>query len=93
MRPILLSSFSVLGLAIAQDGTCYFANGTALPTDPLYNQYSPCKSGGPSTICCGINRENAAGGNVTEGDTVDECLPNGLSQNRVTTDGIEEIKY
>ncbi|KAH8628509.1 hypothetical protein IG631_15766 [Alternaria alternata] len=74
-------------------GTCYFANGTALPTDPIYNQYQPCQSGGPSAICCGIFRDNVAGGNVTAGDTVDECLPNGLCQNRATTtDGVEETK-
>jgi hypothetical protein len=74
-------------------GTCYFANGTALPIDPIYNQYQPCQSGGPSTICCGIFRDNVAGGNITAGDTVDECLPNGLCQNRATTtDGVEETK-
>ncbi|CAN9183139.1 unnamed protein product [Alternaria alternata] len=53
-------------------GTCYFANGTALPVDPIYNQYQPCQSGGPSTICCGIFRDNVAGGNITAGDTMDE---------------------
>ena len=74
-------------------GTCYFANGTALPVDPIYNQYQPCQSGGPSTICCGIFRDNVAGGNITAGDTTDECLPNGLCQNRATTtDGVEETK-
>ena len=74
-------------------GTCYFANGTALRTDAIYNQYQPCQSGGPSTICCGIFRDNVAGGNITAGDTIDECLPNGLCQNRATTtDGVEETK-
>ena len=92
-----LTSLSLLVLpTVAQTGmvgTCYFANGTALPTDPIYNQYQPCQSGGPSTICCGIFRDNVAGGNVTAGDTMDECLPNGLCQNRATTtDGVEETK-
>ncbi|CAN9474288.1 unnamed protein product [Alternaria alternata] len=93
-----LTSLSLLVLpTVAQTGmvgTCYFANGTALPTDPIYNQYQPCQSGGPSTICCGIFRDNVAGGNVTAGDTMDECLPNGLCQNRATTtDGVEETKF
>lgn len=92
-----LTSLSLLVLpTVAQTGmvgTCYFANGTALPTDPIYNQYQPCQSGGPSTICCGIFRDNVAGGNVTAGDTMDECLPNGLCQNRATTtNGVEETK-
>jgi hypothetical protein len=92
-----LTSLSLLVLpTVAQTGmvgTCYFANGTALPVDPIYNQYQLCQSGGPSTICCGIFRDNVAGGNVTAGDTMDECLPNGLCQNRATTtDGVEETK-
>ena len=76
----------------AQSGTCYFANGTALPNDPGYNEYQPCTSG-PSTICCGINRANPAGGDSSKGFTVDECLPNGLCQNRITTDGVEKTSY
>ncbi|RYO16594.1 hypothetical protein AA0111_g11360 [Alternaria arborescens] len=99
MRSLLsLTSLSLLVLpTVAQTGivgTCYLANGTALPTDPIYNQYQPCQSGGPSTICCGIFRDNVAGGNITAGDTMDECLPNGLCQNRATTtDGVEETKF
>jgi hypothetical protein len=73
-------------------GTCYFAHGTAIPVDPIYNQYRPCTSGGPSTICCGIDRENVAGGNSTDGDTTDECLLNGLFQNRAVVDEVEETK-
>jgi hypothetical protein len=76
----------------AQSDTCYFANGTALPDDNLYNEYKPCTSGSPSTICCGINRENPAVGNDTSGNTMDECLPNGLCQNRVTIAGVESTK-
>ena len=86
---LVLPTVAMTGMA----GTCYFANGTALPVDPIYNQYQPCQPGGPSTICCGIFRDNVAGGNITAGDTTDECLPNGLCQNRATTtDGVEETK-
>ncbi|CAO2650245.1 Nn.00g015370.m01.CDS01 [Neocucurbitaria sp. VM-36] len=94
MWPLLLS-VPVIFLAqtiSAQSGTCYFANGTALPNDPGYNEYQPCTSG-PSTICCGINRANPAGGNGSNGFTVDECLPNGLCQNRVTTDGVQKTSF
>jgi hypothetical protein len=95
MRSILFfSSVAFLAKwALAQSDVCYFANGTALPDDDLYNEYKPCTSGGPSTICCGVNRANPAGGNDTDGNTRDECLPSGLCQNRVTIAGVEITKY
>jgi len=76
-------------------GTCYFANGTALPNIPGYNEYEPCTSG-PSTICCGTNRALPAGVSRTPGSFVrDECLPNGLCQNRYLdpNNGTEKISY
>ncbi|KAF1846992.1 uncharacterized protein K460DRAFT_413805 [Cucurbitaria berberidis CBS 394.84] len=66
-------------MTLAQRSPCYFANGTVLPDEEFYNSYQPCTSGGPPTICCAFDRPNPAGGIR---DTVDECLPNGLCQNR-----------
>lgn len=94
MRSLLLLSVTVIFAArtVQSLDTCYFANGTALPDDPNYNEYQPCTSG-PTKICCGINRTNPAGGNGSLGFTVDECLPNGLCQNRVETNGVQTTSY
>jgi hypothetical protein len=92
MRSLLfsLSAAYLLQFAAAQ---CFFANGTQLPDTPEYSEYKPCSTGGPATICCGINRENPAGGNATIGRTADECLPNGLCQNRQTKSGVQSTQY
>lgn len=80
-------------LALAQvsdQPTCYFANGTALPNRPGYLQYQACNG---SSICCGLNRSNPPNGDRADGFTMDECLPNGLCQNRRTEDGIGKVSY
>jgi hypothetical protein len=74
LTTILLASFV--------SAQCYYVNGTALPAN---SDYEPCapSSGGAPTTCCGTNRANPAGSNRTQGAfTRDECLPNGLCQNR-----------
>ncbi|OAL42961.1 hypothetical protein IQ07DRAFT_593480 [Pyrenochaeta sp. DS3sAY3a] len=85
-----LSILVFAGEALAQT-RCYFANGTVLPNVPEYNEYQPCS--GIGSICCGTNRDNPAGGNSSNGFTADECLPNGLCQNRITADGVEKISW
>jgi len=95
-----MRSFTILFAAIFATRTthaqsCYFANGTVLPNTPGYNEYEPCTSG-PSTICCGTNRALPPGVSRTPGSFVrDECLPNGLCQNRYLdpNNGTEKISY
>ncbi|KAJ4983949.1 hypothetical protein SVAN01_10570 [Stagonosporopsis vannaccii] len=80
-----LSVGPLIALAAAQ-GQCRFGNGTLLPDVPEWNIYQPCPSAdGPPTICCATNRDNPPWGNISLGYTRDECLPNGLCQNRITT--------
>ena len=94
MRSLILSLPAVFlaRTALAQTSSCYFANGTSLPSLPEYNEYQPCSSG-VTTICCGTNRANEAGGDPGKGFTKDECLPNGLCQNRVTSNGVQTTSY
>jgi hypothetical protein len=79
-RSILLAALSAGTLAQSADA-CRFKNGTALPSEGFYNCYQPCPG---SSVCCALNRDNTPGGNVSLGLTRDECLPNGLCQNRAT---------
>ncbi|KAF2029435.1 hypothetical protein EK21DRAFT_21917, partial [Setomelanomma holmii] len=73
---------------------CYNIDGNRLPNDPtFYNMIAPCTPPGPSSICCATNRTNSAGGDAANGDTKDECLANGLCQNRVTKNGVETTKF
>jgi hypothetical protein len=92
----LFSTLLVAQVVYAQAGTCYFANGTALPVDnPEYNDFEPCTSG-PTTTCCGTNRALPPGAIRKDGaPTRDECLPNGLCRNRAFNpdDGTEKIAY
>lgn len=92
MRSMIVGLWFLLfaGEAVAQ-ARCYFANGTVLPNNADYNEYQPCS--GVGSICCGTNRDNPAGGNSSNGFTADECLPNGLCQNRITADGVERTSY
>src|SRR5690242_11383979 len=79
-------SIAPLIASTAAQGQCRFGNGTLLPDVPEWNIYQPCPSAdGPSTICCAINRDQPPWGNISLGYTRDECLPNGLCQNRITT--------
>lgn len=95
---IVLSAASIARCLHAQStGTCYFANGTALPTTPDYNQYEPCTTG-PTSICCGTNRALPPGAlrDGTAGGTRDECMPNGLCRNRhlkPENNGVESVSY
>jgi hypothetical protein len=61
--------------------TCYLPNGTvhqdegtsrcsSISSSPLYN------------TCCQTGWPNPPGGDVKNGPTADECMPNGLCQNR-----------
>lgn len=91
MRMLLI--LSILSIAHAQS-QCYSPDGNALPSDGSYfSAFQPCTSGGPSTICCATNRANPAGGDRSKGDTKDECLPNGLCQNRSLKSGGPSLSY
>ena len=76
--------FSLLPRALA---TCYKPNGD-IETD---DTYQPCSK--PNTICCATNRPNPAGGEGGGTSTSDECLPNGVCQNRALRSGQMEILY
>ncbi|KAF2833468.1 hypothetical protein CC86DRAFT_311307 [Ophiobolus disseminans] len=78
----------------AQSGTCYLANGNPLPKDPTwYDMFRPCTFNGPSTTCCALNRSVPPGGDPAKGNVQDECLPNGLCQNRYMKNGTETIEF
>lgn len=78
--------FSILRLTSAQ--TCYFPSGAPLPsTDWFYSSMAPCNLPGLETICCATNRTNPSGADMALGNTRDECLPNGLCQNRKLRNG------
>ncbi|KAF3000243.1 hypothetical protein E8E13_007679 [Curvularia kusanoi] len=88
---IAAACFFKLALAqVSGQPTCYFANGTALPKNPTYLEYQACPG---SSICCGLNRSNPANGDPANGFTRDECLPNGLCQNRETVNGVGKTSY
>ncbi|KAF3044312.1 hypothetical protein E8E12_007193 [Didymella heteroderae] len=86
-----LSIAPFIALAAAQ-GKCRFPNGTFLPDDPAWNIYQPCLAeNGPVTTCCALARSNPPYGNISLGYTQDECLPNGLCMNRITSNEGERI--
>ena len=66
---------------------CYYPNGTQVTNTPVWQ----C-SDGVITICCTLARDTPPGGetNVT-GYTRDECLSDGLCQNRHRTD--DQVKF
>ncbi|KAH4253010.1 hypothetical protein HBI04_193450 [Parastagonospora nodorum] len=94
MRILLIFSiFYILSIAHAQS-QCYSPNGNVLRSDGSYfSGFQACTSGGPPTICCATNRANPAGGDRSKGDTKDECLPNGLCQNRSVEAGGLTISF
>ncbi|KAF1954979.1 hypothetical protein CC80DRAFT_594624 [Byssothecium circinans] len=70
---------------------CYFANGTVVP--PRFHVL-PCDNAPVKTICCALDRENPPGGLLINGNnTRDECLPNGICQNRAVRDGEKITAY
>jgi len=91
MRSAALGLFFVFFAPTTAVSACYDAKGTVL--DSGHNEYGPCSDPGLSTICCGINRPNPPGGDASNGFTKDECLPNGLCQNRVMKNGTMDISY
>ena len=78
---LFLTALGVCTLAKATS-QCLFKNGTTLPTGGVSDWYQPCPG---TAIYCALNRDNPPGGNGTLGFTQDECLPNGLCQNRAIT--------
>ncbi|KAF1840644.1 uncharacterized protein K460DRAFT_359226 [Cucurbitaria berberidis CBS 394.84] len=92
LSPLSLALVLLARTTLAQSGLCFWPNGTVLPDERNYNEYQPCTSG-PSRVCCGTNRPNPAGGDPGKGFTADECLPNGLCQNRVTTNGVGKTSW
>ncbi|KAF2679845.1 hypothetical protein K458DRAFT_407695 [Lentithecium fluviatile CBS 122367] len=75
------------GTVLAQ--TCYTPDGFAV-TNP---EVAPCKIDPVRTICCHSNRTLAAGSPHESGNVADECLPNGICQNRYTYQGKAEAKF
>ncbi|KAF2119766.1 hypothetical protein BDV96DRAFT_353030 [Lophiotrema nucula] len=88
--PSLLSVFLITIFITFTFATAYLPNGTLSddqgsapcstdPTNPLRNTY------------CHTNWDNPPGGDLIHGSTADECMPNGLCQNRgVSTKSGEE---
>lgn len=86
--PLIIASFTLLPYTtLAQ--TCYNPAGIAV-TDP---QVVPCANSPVKSICCYSNRTLPAGGAHENGNTADECLPNGLCQNRYTFQGKSMATY
>jgi hypothetical protein len=57
-------------------------------------EYQPCNQVvGTASMCCATNRTNPSGGNLDDGWTVDNCLPNGLCQNESVLNGQEAVTY
>lgn len=72
--------FTVLAFG---DAPCYYANGTQITL-----QYVRQCSDGVQSTCCMLNRDNAPGMETNGFNWVrDECLPNGLCQNRRVDNG------
>lgn len=69
---------------------CYLPNGQP---QALGGALVPCQIDPVRTICCATNRTNPAGGNLKNGQTADECLMNGLCQNRLTYNGNNETHF
>ncbi|KAF1849211.1 uncharacterized protein K460DRAFT_415619 [Cucurbitaria berberidis CBS 394.84] len=61
--------------------SCFLPNGTALD-DRWAQSCSPDPRNPLHTVCCHTKWENPPGGDIILGPTADECLPNGLCQNR-----------
>lgn len=65
---------------------CYYSNGSLTPTV----KYLKCTN---TPTCCALNRTNPPGGDLIDGPTIDDCLPNGMCQNRITKDGTKQQRY
>ncbi|KAF2204695.1 hypothetical protein GQ43DRAFT_477976 [Delitschia confertaspora ATCC 74209] len=76
MEPLihLLFAFPFF-LPVASD--CFFPNGQ-LQTNLGFAPCSNTPSDPLSSICCGVNRTNAFGGDPSKGTPRDKCLPNGI---------------
>ncbi|KAF2451078.1 hypothetical protein P171DRAFT_516804 [Karstenula rhodostoma CBS 690.94] len=84
----LCSSLAPAVLAYGSS-TCYYANGTEITN----TEFRQC-SDGVTTICCALGRENTPGNETNEmGWTQDECLPNGLCQNRLRIGGVAQTYW
>jgi hypothetical protein len=69
--------------------TCYLPNGTS-PDD---NYVQPCAtdlSNPLSSTCCHTKWANPPGSDIKYGPTKDECMPNGLCQNRGSSSNVGE---
>jgi hypothetical protein len=78
-HPRLLVAF--LSLLKLSTSTCYLPNGTAHDDEGT----QPCSFDNANplhTTCCHGKWGNSPGGDIKFGTTKDECLPNGLCQNR-----------
>lgn len=95
MRPYHYLTITALPALTSAQGKCRFGNGTLLPDIAEWNIYQPCPgTDGSTTICCAIGRSNPPWGNISQGYTQDDCLPNGLCQNRLTeTDGSKKTTW
>jgi hypothetical protein len=86
---ILYSSalhFSLTTVALAFGSLpCYSPNGEELSRPDI----KQCADG-VSTMCCALNRANPPGSEINEfGFTQDECVPNGVCQSRLISNGVQ----
>ncbi|KAJ5248778.1 hypothetical protein N7468_000229 [Penicillium chermesinum] len=78
MIPLFLAFHALIPPALSV--VCYNPDGTSsAPGDTEYG-YCPYSNGGVQ-MCCALNRANPSGGNFSDGNTADKCLPNGLCMN------------
>ncbi|PVH94038.1 hypothetical protein DM02DRAFT_694167 [Periconia macrospinosa] len=75
----------------AKSQSCYFPNGNPVPTSTSAMLLS--RDDAIKTICCALKRQNPFGGNVSEGQTQDRCLSNGLCHNAFVEDGEFHTEY
>lgn len=82
MPSIIVPCSVLLALCRLVISACYLPNGTA-PNDPGIQQCSFDSTNPLYNTCCHTKWENAPGNDIKNGGpTKDECLPNGLCQNR-----------
>jgi hypothetical protein len=75
------SLISLLAVTHLASSTCFLPNGTE-STSPGAQPCSLDPSNPLSSTCCNTKWENVPGGDLKFGQPKDECLPNGLCQNR-----------
>jgi hypothetical protein len=89
MRSLILVAHFALYPILSLAQKCYSLFGLEVTADEVV----PCKLDAVTSICCSTNRTRAPGMSHEGGNTADECLPNGLCQNRFTYEGKPDVTY